>query len=200
MKNLDTMTTEELGKLFPVYLVDYCPGWPLTFLNEKRELSALLSFVPNLKIDHIGSTAIPGLASKPIIDMLVQVDQNTSTDEIIIVLKAEGYHYIPRPDKPAPQMMFVKGYTEDGFQGQGFHLHIRYHGNWPEICFRDYLIKHPEAASQYEQLKRELSVKHKFNREKYTEGKTSFVISVCQESMAENKILHEHQQKTNLQK
>jgi GrpB-like predicted nucleotidyltransferase (UPF0157 family) len=188
MKNLDTMTTEELGRLFPVYLVDYCPGWPLTFLNEKRELSTLLSFVPNLRIDHIGSTAIPGLAAKPIIDMLIQIDQNTSTDEIITVLEFDGYHYIHRPDKPAPHMMFLKGYTENGFQGQGFHLHIRHHGNWPELCFRDYLIKHPDIAYQYEQLKKEQARKYKFNREKYTEGKTSFVVSACQKGKAETNI------------
>jgi len=200
MKNLDTMTTEELGKLFPVYLVDYCPGWPLTFLNEKRQLAQILSFVRNLKIDHIGSTAIPGLAAKPIIDMLVQIDQNSSTEEIIKILEAEGYHYIPRPDKPAPHMMFVKGYTEQGFQGQGFHLHIRHHGNWPELCFRDYLIKHPEAASQYEQLKRELARKYKFNREKYTKGKTSFVITVCQKNKTENNTRFDVQQKTRPQK
>lgn len=68
---------------------------------------------------------------------------------------------VSMPEKPAPHMIFVKGYTINGFEGQVFHNLVRYKIDWDEIYFRDYLIKHPEIAKEYETLKIMLSKDYK---------------------------------------
>ena len=72
-------------------------------------------------------------------------------------------------------MMFVKGYTLDGFKGQAYHIHIRYFGDWDEIYFRDYLKANPGVAKEYGELKIQLSKRFRNDREKYTSGKTGFI-------------------------
>jgi GrpB-like predicted nucleotidyltransferase (UPF0157 family) len=75
-------------------------------------------------------------------------------------------------------MMFVRGYTPEGFRGQAYHVHVRYPGEWSEIRFRDCLIRNKEIAKEYEKLKEKLAVKYRNDREGYTEGKTEFVMRV----------------------
>jgi GrpB-like predicted nucleotidyltransferase (UPF0157 family) len=178
MSNLNQMSPEELGMLFPIAIVDYCPGWPLTFLDEKRKIMEALNELPTFQIDHIGSTAIPGMAAKPTIDVLIQIGPDTNPEEILSKLKSIGYQYIPKLENPPPHMMFVKGYTENGFDGQAFHIHVRYFGDWDELVFRNYLKQHPETARDYEKLKKELAIQFKNNREDYTNGKTKFVANI----------------------
>jgi GrpB-like predicted nucleotidyltransferase (UPF0157 family) len=72
-------------------------------------------------------------------------------------------------------MMFMKGYTEHGFDGQVYHLHVRYYGDWNELYFRDYLMLHEETAREYAVLKHELSAKLEHDREAYAGGKTEFI-------------------------
>jgi GrpB-like predicted nucleotidyltransferase (UPF0157 family) len=86
-----------------------------------------------------------------------------------------GYIYSPQPGNPPPHMMFLKGYTEKGFVGQVFHVHIRYAGDWNELYFRDYLIGHPDVAAAYGELKRQLWHRHEHDRDAYTEAKTKFI-------------------------
>ena len=75
-------------------------------------------------------------------------------------------------------MTFVKGYTDQGFKGQTYHIHIRYKGDWDEIRFRDYLINHKEAAKEYESIKLKLAEKYKNDREAYTNSKTDFIKNI----------------------
>lgn len=70
-------------------------------------------------------------------------------------------------------MMFVKGYTIHGFEGQAFHVHVRYKGDWDEIYFRDHLRNNKQKAREYEKLK--LATKYKYDREAYTDAKTDFI-------------------------
>lgn len=72
-------------------------------------------------------------------------------------------------------MMFMKGYTPEGFKGQAYHLHVRYTGDWGELYFRDYLIAHPETAKEYGELKLLLMQQYKHNRDVYTEAKGDFI-------------------------
>ena len=72
-------------------------------------------------------------------------------------------------------MTFVKGYTEQGFRGQAYHVHIRYKGDWDEIRFKDYLLNHKEMAKEYETLKLKLAGRYKNDREAYTDSKTDFI-------------------------
>jgi GrpB-like predicted nucleotidyltransferase (UPF0157 family) len=77
--------------------------------------------------------------------------------------------------KPYLQLDFNKGYTPDGFAERVYHLHIRYTGDWDELHFRDYLIAHPEAATEYAALKRRLFADYEFDRDTYTEAKGDFI-------------------------
>ncbi|TVQ16723.1 MAG: hypothetical protein EA361_03685 [Bacteroidetes bacterium] len=74
MKTPDEMTTEELGRLFPVIIADYSATWPQCFVDEKRRILKALEGFSVHRIDHVGSTAVPGLASRPVIDMILQLN------------------------------------------------------------------------------------------------------------------------------
>ncbi|NLE02993.1 MAG: GrpB family protein [Fibrobacter sp.] len=177
-KSLHQMTKEELGKLFPIILSEYQENWKQLYQDEKEVITEFIG--KNLiEIDHIGSTSVPGIMAKPTIDILVQIDDSTDLEEFIEKFKNHGYNYIPQSTKPAPGMMYTKGYSENGFVGQTYHVHVRYQGDWEEICFRDYLIRHPEIAREYVRLKLLLQEKYRNDRELYTEGKGEFIRRVC---------------------
>jgi GrpB-like predicted nucleotidyltransferase (UPF0157 family) len=93
---------------------------------------------------------------------------------------------IPKPENPPPHMMFAKGYSEEGFAGQAFHIHARYKGDWDESRFRDYLISHPETAVEYAGLKLKLAELYPNDREKYTESKTEFIAKINALAKEEN--------------
>jgi GrpB-like predicted nucleotidyltransferase (UPF0157 family) len=172
---LDLMTAEELGKLFPVIISDPDPSWPELFLAEKTEIEKVSGAGNIIRIEHIGSTAVPGLKAKPTIDILLEIPDTTDTGELKARLAVMDYHFIPRPENPAPHMMFVKGYTVNGFVGQAYHVHVRYSGDWDEICFRDYLKMNPGTAEEYGELKVRLAGKYRNDRDGYTEAKTEFI-------------------------
>jgi GrpB-like predicted nucleotidyltransferase (UPF0157 family) len=173
--NLNKLNVEELGKLFPVIISDPNPDWGEIYNAEKIKIEKILSKKNILKIEHIGSTAVPGLKAKPTIDILLEIPDGTSKNLIITKLKHLDYDYISKPDNPPPHMMFAKGYTFHGFSGQAFHVHIRYSGEWDELYFRDYLTSHPGIAKEYESLKIMLSRKYRNDREAYTNNKTEFI-------------------------
>lgn len=173
--NLNLLSPEQLGKLFPIIIEEYNPQWPAFFEAEKKSILNTIKEPCILKISHIGSTAIPHIWAKPTIDILIEVNENFDKETFIASFLKSGYHYLPRPENPAPYILLAKGYTAKGFKGQAFHVHVRYQGNWDEIYFRDYLIANPNLAKEYEKLKMELAKKHKYNREDYTEAKTEFI-------------------------
>jgi GrpB-like predicted nucleotidyltransferase (UPF0157 family) len=179
-KNLDRMTPEELGQLFPVAIVDYNQDWPKLYLKEKQKIINTVSPENISRMEHIGSTSVPGLSAKPTIDIFLEIPDITNCDDLIQTLQKIDYHYIPKPENPPPHMMFAKGYSEKGLTGQTFHIHVRYPGDWDEIVFRDYLINNPDTAHDYVNLKQRLSVEFKNDREKYTDGKTDFIKKVTQ--------------------
>ncbi|MCJ7447231.1 MAG: GrpB family protein [Bacteroidales bacterium] len=174
-QKLNKLNIEELGTLFPVIISDPNPDWGKIYKSEKSKIEKTLGKHNILKIEHIGSTAVPGLKAKPTIDILLEILDGTSKNLIITKLKQLDYDYIPRPDNPPPHMMFARGYTIHGFSGQAFHVHIRYSGDWDEIYFRDYLRSRPGIAKEYEGLKILLSAKYKNDREAYTNNKTEFI-------------------------
>jgi GrpB-like predicted nucleotidyltransferase (UPF0157 family) len=174
-KDLNQLPTDELGQLFPIIIVDYNPEWPRQASNEKKKIikKAGKEFIS--RIEHIGSTAIPGLCSKPTIDFLLEILDITNCDFLINQLQKIGYRFIPKPENPPPHMMFAKGYSESGITGQTFHIHVRYPGDWDEIVFRDYLLKNQTVTADYAILKRKLATEFKNDREKYTDSKTTFI-------------------------
>ncbi|MCD8043019.1 MAG: GrpB family protein [Tannerellaceae bacterium] len=105
----------------------------------------------------------------------MEVSENANKEKLIQQMESIGYMYEPQPDNPEPHMMFMKGYTPQGFRPPVYHIHVRYSGDWNEIHFRDYQIAHPEAVKEYGELKLALKEKFVYNRDGYTDAKTEFV-------------------------
>ena len=176
---LDELSTEELGKLFPIRIVAPDPEWGRAFREEKANILRVLGTDLARRVEHFGSTAVPGLAAKPTIDILVEIPPGEAVwKSLIQKMKAAGYHFIRREDCPPAYPMFVKGYSLQGAAPLTYHVHAApasHSGMWDRLRFRDLLIARPEIARAYEALKRELAEKFPNDREAYTEGKTGFI-------------------------
>lgn len=173
-KRLSEMSLEELWELFPVILKEHDPIWKDWYLQEEK----LLKKIGNQyieRINHIGSTSVNGLLAKPTIDILLEITEGCDLKFLVSMLEENGYIFEKQPQKPAPHMMFMKGYTEKGFAEKVFHLHVRYIGDWNELYFRDFLQLHKEVAQEYSNLKLSLIDKYEHDRDGYTEAKTEFV-------------------------
>jgi len=162
-----------------VAIVPYNPAWPQLFEEEKRHLLHSLPRDLISRIEHFGSTAIPNLAAKPIIDMLVEVTSLEETKEKIVpLLEAQGYDYFWRAthgeDGPPFYAWFIK---RDSNGNRTHHIHMLESDfeHWDRLLFRDYLIEHPATAKEYELLKLRLSRDYRDDRVAYTNGKTEFV-------------------------
>lgn len=173
--DLESINLTQLGRLFPIIISKHNPLWPDLYLSEKDFIEQTIGPDNIVRMNHYGSTAVANLYAKPTIDILLEVVQNINPDSLIASLKGIGYRYTPQPDNPAPHMMFMKGYTPAGFEGQAYHVHVRYSGDWDELYFRDYLLTHPKVADEYGRLKMELKDKYEHDREAYTKGKTKFI-------------------------
>jgi GrpB-like predicted nucleotidyltransferase (UPF0157 family) len=162
-----------------VAVVPYDPRWPEMFEQERLHLLSCLPADLIGRIEHFGSTAVPGLAAKPIVDMLVEV---TSLDEtrqrIVPVLEAQGYEYFWRPswgdDTPPFYAWFIKR-DKSGNRTHHIHMVESHFEHWDRLLFRDYLIAHPDVAREYGDLKMRLSDAHENDRVAYTSAKSDFV-------------------------
>ena len=179
-KDLNQLTRAELGRLFPIRLCAYDPKWPKLFSAESQTLLHAAGRETVEGIEHIGSTAVPGLTAKPVIDILMIIRRETDLEILRQNITAAGYAFAAQPDKPAPHMMFMKGYGPDGYTGQVYHLHIRYAGVIDEVLFRDRLRASPKEAADYALLKESLACKYRFDRDAYTQAKTAFIRRVLQ--------------------
>ena len=172
---LSRLSLPELWEKFPVILSEYRDEWPAYYELEKDVLAYFLGSDSIFRISHIGSTAVPGLLSKPTVDILLEIQWDTDLEAFKEAMRRAGYGFSPQPKKPWPHMMFMRGYTLDGFSGQVFHVHVRYPGDWDELYFRDYLKAHPETSSMYAGLKKDLLEDYKNDRDGYTDAKAYFV-------------------------
>lgn len=171
---LSELSLEELWQLFPITLAPHNPEWKEWATAEMTYLSSLLSdFQP--KIFHIGSTAIPGIVAKPIIDLLVVVPVSDDWEKIIGKLEMNGYILMARSEN---RMSFNKGYTPNGYAEKVFHIHFHLPGDNEEILFCDYLLTHPDVAGEYERLKMSLLPEFRNDRDGYTMAKSDFIRSV----------------------
>lgn len=189
-KSLEQMTPNELGKLFPIILSEHKAQWSELFNLEKELICNRIGKQFINRIEHIGSTAIPDLISKPTIDILLEIRKQTEDHGVIEALKSIDYHFIPKPENPPPHMMFVKGYTLEGFRGQAYHIHVRYPGEWDELHFRDYLRNNAEIRKQYGELKKILAIKYRNDRDGYTDAKTEFVKRISNLARQEQRLLN----------
>lgn len=157
-----------------VELSKYDAEWATTFDTEKRALESKLGDLA-LGVEYIGSTSIPGMRAKPILDMAVAVKSVDDYDKCIHLIEELGYQYVPR-DKAThgDDLLFVKGSDES----RTHHLKLTVIGSsfWEDsILFRDYLIEHPSVANEYEKIKLQLAASHASDRESYTKGKNEFI-------------------------
>ncbi len=168
------MTLEELWQLFPIILTPHQPQWKEWAKDEIDNLSAVLfEYAPI--INHIGSTAIPAIQAKPIIDILVEISPGVDWHQARVEMESAGYICM---SFSLNRMSFNKGYAPDGYAEKVFHIHFHRIGDNDEILFRDYLNNHPVAARQYEKLKLSLLPKYKNNRDCYTNAKSEFVKTI----------------------
>ena len=158
----------------PVALADYSPEWPGMFAAEAALLQE--AFLPHaVSVDHVGSTSVPGMAAKPVIDILVGASSTQAIGERMAALRALGYRYVPEFERLLPQRRyFVKPNRRDA----RFHLHaVEAPGEfWREqLAFRDRLRSDPGLFTDYLALKRRLAARHAEDRDAYTEAKAAFI-------------------------
>jgi GrpB-like predicted nucleotidyltransferase (UPF0157 family) len=166
----------------------YDPTWPESFRREKEHLQACLPADLVRRIEHFGSTAVPGLAAKPIVDVLVEVtDLQETRERIAPVLESQGYDYFWRPthgdDGPPFYAWFIKREARTGARTHHIHMVERdFVEHWDRLLFRDYLIEKPLVAREYESLKARLAFASPRDRIAYTRGKTAFVLEVTEQA------------------
>lgn len=174
-KELSEMTNEELWQLFPIILSQHLPMWKEANRTEKSHIIRAVKSKSIARMNHCGSTFVEGLLSKPTIDILLEVSLSCDVEGLRETLAGLNYIYTAQPANPPPHMMFLKGYTPQGFVGQAFHLHVRYPGDWDELYFRDYLQSHKDVADAYGELKMQFKATFEHDRDGYTHAKTDFI-------------------------
>jgi GrpB-like predicted nucleotidyltransferase (UPF0157 family) len=155
-----------------VIVVAYDPDWPRRFEQERAVLAAVFA-ESEATIEHVGSTAVPGLGAKPVIDIMVGVSRLTEAEGRIAALEAAGYEYVQEYENQLPERRYFR---KPRLGPRAYHLHcvVKSGDFWVrQLAFRDYLRAHPEAAAAYYELKRELAVR--CSKEDYTGEKSPFI-------------------------
>ena len=162
----------------PIKICPYSSAWAEWFAAERAVLAVVFS--ADVQIEHIGSTAVPGLGAKPIIDILLGAPCLSVIECKIPGLLALDYQYMPEHEAVFPNRRF---FAKPKTRPRRFHLHaVKSESDfWYEhIAFRDALRSDPELARDYENLKRDLAVRFAFDRQAYTDGKDPFVHPVLE--------------------
>jgi putative glutamine amidotransferase len=160
------------GKSRPYAIHPYAPEWPNRFASEARRIQAALDPIV-VRLEHVGSTAVPGLAAKPVIDIQVSVRSMNPREAYRRPLEELGYHWGIDPWTDEHEFFSL---DEDG--ERAFHIHVCPEGSdWERhhLAFRDWLRTHPEDAATYERLKRELAARHPRDTYSYADAKGAFV-------------------------
>lgn len=172
---------QQLHNQRKTHIEPYNSEWPKLFAQEAKKLLKILA-PAILKIEHIGSTAIPGIKAKPIIDILITTKNIADIDSLTEKMEKNGYISGGEFGLPG-RRFFCSGNTKHCYT----HVHI-YEDNHPSVStyltFRDYMINHPNAVKEYEALKTELARKYPHNRSLYTLGKNDFITSIIKKAAA----------------
>jgi GrpB-like predicted nucleotidyltransferase (UPF0157 family) len=166
-----------------IEVVDYDPAWPAHFEHARAALAQALGPLV-VAIEHMGSTAVPGLPAKPIIDLLVGVRSLAETRvSAITPVRALGYAYLPEYEAWLPGTLFFrKGAT--GAWTHHAHLIEPSHPRWRwSLAFRDHLRAHPDEAAAYAAEKRRLAARFGDDIAGYRDGKTAFVVGAMARAM-----------------
>lgn len=188
-----------------IAIVPYSPQWPEDFRREKARIRQALAAFESLRVEHIGSTSVPGLAAKPIIDILVGVAGEEMLAASVAPMQAAGFAYFKKYEDGMPyRRLFVKLHSPEGrptptlvdvgddiVTGRDLlslaNIHLLVYGtpHWHRhIAFRDYLRAHPEVRQAYEDVKKEISRRDFHDTLEYNAAKNDFVKRVEAEALA----------------
>src|SRR5215472_8220738 len=160
-----------------IEIMDYDPAWPRRFAEQRDRLAGLLAPWLAAPVEHIGSTSVPGLRAKPIVDILAPVASLAARAAMVDVLSEDGWLYWPDDPNGAERLWFLRPRPE----ARTHHLHVIGHGSQTAravLAFRDSLRADAATAREYEDLKRRLAQEHPEDREAYTAAKAEFVARV----------------------
>jgi len=163
--------------IIPIEVLPYDPAWPLRYEVARQDiLNAIRTFVT--RIEHIGSTAVPGLAAKPVIDILVGVCSLADAPAFLPLLYPLGYAYQPEHEDVLPERRYLHRIV-DGAHTHHLHIvEVQSEFFRVQLLFRDFLRLHPEAALRYAALKLRLAQQYRLDREAYTDGKSAFIAEI----------------------
>jgi GrpB-like predicted nucleotidyltransferase (UPF0157 family) len=159
----------------PITILPYSADWAALFATEEKILRAALDPWLVAEVEHVGSTAVIGLSSKPVIDIMAPVRNLESSRQAIAAAESVGYCYYPY--KPGEMHWFCK--PSPAIRIHHLHLIPWRSPLWNErLAFRDALRENSALAKQYETLKFELAARYPNDREAYTQAKGPFIASV----------------------
>lgn len=173
-----------------IIVVDYDPAWPHIFAELAQVIAEAVGALA-LRIEHVGSTSVPGLAAKPIVDLNVVIEDRALLPDVVRALATLGYEH--RGDQGIPGREAFRGLTPNVPRAPGrsgdwppHHLYVCAQDNLEhhrQIAFRDYLRTHPDEAAAYGQLKRELAARHPHDIDAYIAGKGPFIGDILRRAM-----------------
>lgn len=157
-----------------IELADPDPSWPAQFEREAAAIRSLGDVVEGVRIEHFGSTAVPNLRAKPVIDIMLVHPRPDAWPRLIAPMQGLGYvHWAENPR--LDRMLFIKGMPPHG-QRRTHHVHVRIPSDAQrELSFRDRLRSDPVLARDYARLKEELAARFAADRDAYTDAKTDFI-------------------------
>jgi GrpB-like predicted nucleotidyltransferase (UPF0157 family) len=158
-----------------VRIVDYDRAWPGMAEQEMRRISNAVGDVA-VRLEHVGSTAVPGLAAKPIVDLQLSVAVMRPRERYVAPLERLGYLFAPAPESPDYHF-----FAKPPERPRTYHLHVCETGSEHEfrhVAVRDFLRSHPDEATRYVALKREVVARHPQDRLAYIEGKDDYVTAL----------------------
>jgi GrpB-like predicted nucleotidyltransferase (UPF0157 family) len=159
-------------------VVDYDPSWPIEFERTAAEIHRLFDFAVSLRIEHVGSTSVPGLIAKPIIDIVLGATTLQAVATRAQALATIGFRHVTDHDDALPNRRY---HVRDASQRLRANLHAVVLDSplWRNhIAFRDALRQDPALAQEYAALKRELAKRHARDRPAYTAAKGPFIQNV----------------------
>ena len=165
-----------------IVVAPYDPRWPDLFVEERGRLGDVFAGT-TASVEHVGSTSVPGLAAKPVIDILVGLPSLAAAEARISALESCGYHYVPEYEREIPERRY---YRRPLVRPRTHHLHCVVEGSefWRRhLAFRDHLRSHPDDAREYGALKAELAAKHRTDGVAYTQGKSAFIETILRAAL-----------------
>jgi GrpB-like predicted nucleotidyltransferase (UPF0157 family) len=157
-----------------VSVVEYRSEWREMFAEEKLRLKNQLGEV-SMRIEHIGSTSVIGLAAKPVIDIMIGLQDFTSADDLVPLIEASGYEYFKKYEDEMPYRRY---FAKNSQKARTHQIHLVELGGefWERhLFFRDYLRQNPAKAQAYAALKKHLAAREWTDVNEYADAKTEFI-------------------------